>query len=148
MLGLPGETLQDALETIYLNIAIGTDYPWCSLYYPFPGTELAQIARDNGLFEPSEKLSEPSFFKKSFIKSKFNREFANLQKLFFYAVKFPLFIPVIKKLIRLKSNIFFDFAFLLGYAYCYIFSENKSLKEIFSIGFRNVITFFFSRSNY
>ncbi|MDP2688746.1 MAG: radical SAM protein, partial [Deltaproteobacteria bacterium] len=31
ILGLPGETFDDALRTVEINAEIGTDYPWCAL---------------------------------------------------------------------------------------------------------------------
>ena len=51
MIGLPGETLEQALKTVDLNARIKTDYPWCSIYQPYPETELGTYAletRDTG----------------------------------------------------------------------------------------------------
>lgn len=146
MLGLPGETLADAFKTVSLNAEIGTDYPWCALFHPFPGTELAEYAKEKGLLEESVDTACPSFFKESIIKSEHKRELINLQKLFFYGVKFPWAMPLIKRLIRLRPNIIFDLAFLASYGWCYLFSENLSLKEMLSVGIRNVRGFFFSKA--
>lgn len=147
ILGLPGETLEDAFKTVKINSEIGTNYPWCSVYYPFPGTELAAIAQEKGLVEAPEDKDSPSFFKDSVIQSKNRVELANLQKLFFYCVKFPALTPLFKRLIRFRQNLLFDIAFLASYSWCYIFSENLTLREIFSIGYRNIKVFFFSRTD-
>lgn len=145
MLGLPGETLEDAFKTVRLNAEIRTDYPWCALFHPFPGTELAEYARGLGLLDASEDAAAPSFFKDSILKSDYKMELVNLQKLFFYGVKFPSLIPLIKRLIKFNPNIVFEIAFLAGYAWCYLGSENITLTEMFSVGIRNVRKFFFSK---
>ena len=147
MLGLPGETLEDAFKTVSINAEIGTDYPWCALFHPFPGTELAEYAKEKGLLDASVDTANPSFFKDSIIKSEHKRELVNLQKLFFYGVKFPRSMPLIKRLIRLRPNTFFDLAFLASYAWCYLLSENLTLREMLSVGFRNVKGFFFSKGD-
>ncbi len=141
--GLPGETLEQALKTVKLNIEIGTDYPWSSLFNPFPGTELAQYAYDKGYLDQKVNLNSPSFFKDSVLKSKDKNAIINLHKLFFYCVKFPFLIPLIKKVIPYKTNILFDCAFLFGYAWCYFRSENLTMREMFSVGMRNIKSFIF-----
>lgn len=145
MLGLPGESLDDAFKTVALNAEIRTDYPWCALFHPFPGTELAEYAKEKGLLDASVDTANPSFFKDSIIKSEHKRELVNLQKLFFYGVKFERAMPLIKRLIRFRPNIVFDLAFLVSYGWCYLLSENLTLKEMMSVGIRNVRSFFFSK---
>lgn len=143
ILGLPGETIEDALKTIKLNADIRTNYPWCSIFYPYPGTELTRYAKENNFFEDSVDTAHHSFFKDSNIKLQHKREIVNLQRLFFYGVKFPWMLPLILKLAKLRAKIIFDLAFLASYAWCYLRSENFTMGEIASIGARNVKTFFF-----
>jgi len=147
MLGLPGETLEDAFQTVAINSKIKTAYPWCSLFYPLPGTELAQFADEHNLIDNACKDKELSFFKGSSLKSAHRNELVNLQKLFYYAVKFPRLLPLIKLIIKLKPNIFFEFCFLIGYAISYMGSENLSLKEVFSVAKKNFMRFFFGSRN-
>lgn len=147
ILGLPGETYEDALRTVSLNAEIGTDYPWCSLFHPFPGTELAEYAREKGLLDASVDTASPSFFKDSIVKSDIKRELVNLQKLFFYGVKFPWLMPLIKRLIRFRPNVVFDLLFLASYGWCFLMSENLTVSEMLSVGFRNVGGFFFSKKS-
>lgn len=143
MIGLPGETLDDAFKTVKLNIDIGTDYPWCSLFYPYPGTELNSYADRNNLLMKEDLLrGHVTFFKKSIVKSEFNNALSNLQKFFLYAVKFPILLPFIKKMIQIKANIFFDLLFLAGYGWGYLKSERKSLFEVLRVGMKNVVTFY------
>ena len=145
MLGLPGETLEQAFKTVEINIRIKADYPWCSLFWPYPRTELGEYARTHGCLGTDINEFEPSFFRHSAILSKYKNEFLNLQKLFFYAVRFPKLFPLIKRLIKSPPNIIFDLAFLSGYAYSYLKSENITFKEMISVGVREVGSFFFAR---
>jgi len=145
MLGLPGETVAEAFKTVTLNIELGTDYPWCSLFQPFPGTALARYALEKGFIAGSgENTISPSYFKDSPIRSEHNTEIANLHKFFIYAVKFPRLFPVIKKLIRLKPNFLFNLAFLISYAWVVLKAESRTIREVMIMGRRNIWSMFFS----
>lgn len=48
MLGLPGETLDHALETYTLTRKIDPDFAWCSLLNPYPGTDIYRVCKDKG----------------------------------------------------------------------------------------------------
>jgi radical SAM superfamily enzyme YgiQ (UPF0313 family) len=147
MVGLPGETLEQALRTVEINVAIRTDFPWCSLFQPFPGTELAEYAYELGLLtEAPEDFACASFFQDTALKSPTATELVNLQRLFYFAVRFPQLLPFIRRLIRLKPNPVFDVLFLLGYALSLRGSENLTVREVISLGVRNVRRFFFARS--
>ncbi len=128
IVGLPGETLNDALSTVELNIKIKADYPWCSVFSPFPGTALTQFAIDAGYldreFDP-DTLSQ-SFFTDSALRQEAIMEMQNLQKLFQTAILWPRSFPLIKKLIRIRPNIIFTLWFGLIYFYVYLKSERRS----------------------
>jgi len=143
ILGLPGEKLEQSFKTVELNIKIKTDYPWCSLFFPYPMTELGEYAKDNNLMEEDLNKFNHSFFHRSVIKLEHKNEISNLQKLFFYAVKMPVFFPLIKKAIRFKENILYDFAFLFSYAIGYFKSENLSFKDLITTARHNIRNFFF-----
>jgi hypothetical protein len=49
MVGLPGETVRMALDTVKLNARLGTDFIYTSLFYPFPQTELHALCAREGL---------------------------------------------------------------------------------------------------
>lgn len=138
MVGLPGETLEDAFKTVRLNTMIKTDYPWCSIFQPFPKTELAEYTKKVCKVDEERMLTSSSFFKDSSLEINNKNELVNLQKLFFYAVKFPSFHFLIRKAIKLKPNVFFEILFLMGYGWCYLFSELVSLRDLFFIGRMNV----------
>ena len=99
------------------------------------------------LARPLEEAQQPSFFKDSMVRSDNSEGLANLQKLFYYGVKFPRLIPLIKKLVRLPSNRLFDFLFLVAYTISLYGSENLTIREVVSIGLRNVRSFFRAESS-
>ena len=49
VLGIPGETWEEALETIRFAKKLDPDFVQFSLATPFPGTELYRIAKEKGL---------------------------------------------------------------------------------------------------
>lgn len=62
MVGIPGETIDDLLETIRLNIEVKTDYVRVSVYTPYPGTPLGNsiVIEDayRSYFDAYERLDE------------------------------------------------------------------------------------------
>lgn len=137
MIGLPGETIEEAIETIKLNSKIKTDIPWCSILQPFPNTEIAEYAIKNG-YADKKDVEECSrlFFKSSIIKQENINELTNLHKFFILAVKFPWLLPIIKILIRIPSNKFFDFVFLATYFGTYKKRHNVGFVRTFMFGLR------------
>ena len=52
MVGLPDETPANVLETIKLNAESHVTYPQVSIFYPFPGTKLAEYCEEKGFVRP------------------------------------------------------------------------------------------------
>ena len=147
MLALPNETLEDAFQTVRLNIKIKTDYPWSSLFQPFPGTELTEFARERGLIDAHSSF-KPSFFEKSLLLLPERKEIENLHRLFFYAVKFPFLFPFIKKAIKWNFGNFYNLFFLLGYLWSFKESERISFLETIQIGLGNFRNFLHANNCY
>jgi anaerobic magnesium-protoporphyrin IX monomethyl ester cyclase len=106
MIALPGETLNDAINTMVFNAELGIDYPFVYLFRPLPGTKLYKYCKDNNLIDENMNPSIQNFEKIS-LKSNFNNGFLNLKNFFFIGVKFPFSIPLIKKLINFPPNLIF-----------------------------------------
>ena len=138
ILGLPGETIEEALSTINLNIAIKTDYPWCSTFLPLPRTKLAQYAVEHGYLDEEymHRISK-SFFVSSALKNNDSSVLDNLQKFFQTAVLWPATLPFIKALSKLKPNVFFMIWFGLVYFYVHIKSERRNFWTTLIFAFRN-----------
>lgn len=139
ILGLPDETLEDAFSTVELNIKIKADYPWCSIFSPFPGTELSDYALQKGYLSPTFSVEEldKSFFLSSQLDLPHKRELQNLQKFFQTAVLWPWTFPLIKRIIKLPPNFLFRAWFGIIYFFVYIKSEKRNFWETFKFAVKN-----------
>lgn len=128
ILGLPDETLEDAFATLQLNIEVGTDYPWCSIFAPYPGTQLAAYAEERGYLAPDFDYGSlsGSFFVESRLALPHARELGNLQKFFQTAVLMPWTLPLIRRLIKLPPNPLFSLWFGFVYFIVFIRSERRN----------------------
>ena len=105
MFGLPYEDLDKAFETIELNQKIGVDYPFSTIFQPYPGTELGDWAKDNGYLEGIESPNAIAVMnEKSIMQNKDINQLVNINRLFFLFVKFPSLTPVLKVMIKAKPN--------------------------------------------
>lgn len=139
IVGLPDETMEDAFSTVELNIRIGADYPWCSVFAPYPGTALAEYAQRRGYLPASFDVEEiaGSFFTTSNLEGDRIRQKQNLQKFFQTAVRWPWTYPLVKKLITLPPNRLFDAWFGWVYFLTYLESEQKSFWKTLPFALRN-----------
>ncbi len=142
ILGLPDETLENAFETLELNAKIRPTFPWCSIFQPYPRTELGTYSIEHNYVTNFDNI-KPYFFMASIMNKKDINKIVNLQRLFALGVKFPLTIPLIRKLVKLPPNFVFDLAFLLGYAYTYMGSEEVSILNRFTEGLDTIKVFLF-----
>jgi len=135
MLGLPGETLKQALKTVRINANIKTDYPWCSILQPYPHTEIAAIAQEKGLLKKDFSLDdlESSYFFKSVFKQPNIRQLTRLQKLFFFGVRMPWTIPIIAWMVKIP----FDKLYILLFGLSYTLRVGRE----FHLGWSNALRF-------
>jgi radical SAM superfamily enzyme YgiQ (UPF0313 family) len=97
IVGIPTESLEDALETVKLNAEIKADQTSCSFMTPYKYYDIAKYYPDgveltDSIYKPMKHLS---------------KEIINLQTFFFIATKYPFLLPLIKQLIKLPPNIFY-----------------------------------------
>lgn len=109
MVGLPSETLDNALETVQLNMELKSNYVRANTFLLFPGLPLVDYARDKGYldkdFDMEKHVAEATEIN---IKTPYDREFRNIAALFWLMVKFsPRWIPFFKRLVQLPDNIVF-----------------------------------------
>ena len=109
MIGLPGETLDNALETVQLNMELKSDYVRANTFLLFPGLPLVEYARQKGYvdkdFDINRQIAESQEIT---LRTPYAREFRNIASLFWLMVKFPpSWIPFFKKLVSLPDNIVF-----------------------------------------
>ena len=89
IIGLPTETMKEALETLKINIACKPTYAWVSIFQPYPGTELGEFTEEKGLLEEDPSKIEKSFFDKSILRLRDKKKIEHLQKLFAITVDNP-----------------------------------------------------------
>lgn len=136
MIGFPGETVENALGTIKLNIKIGADYPRCSFVTPYPGTKIAESYKDR--IKIKELLSTCQQDQISFEVDR-PKELLNLHCFFQTAVIFPGLMGLIKILIRFPSNILFKAWWLLVYFFIFVKSETRGIAQTFVSGCRTFV---------
>lgn len=119
MLGLPGETLSDAFETMHLNQRCRVAYSWATLFQPYPGTALGKYCEDHGRFD-GDYTKLDSFFthsRLSYQDPKLQQAFESLHRLFAIGVAFPLTEPLIRLLVKLPPNRVFSLLYKLWYGF-------------------------------
>ena len=117
MVGLPGETIEDAFETIKFNIKLKADYCYSSILQPLPKTKIAEYAIKNNYLNSNFSLYDAINNQGIYFKSKYKKELGNLSNMFYIAVKNPQLIPLVKHLIKLPSNKLFEKIEILSYGY-------------------------------
>jgi len=149
MIGIPGETVDNAFETIQLNIKIKTPYPWCSIFTPYSKTEIVDYAISNGYLPDDFSINDisHSYYKSSLVKNKNIKELLNLQRFFQTCVLLPWTVPIVKKLITLPPNPLFDLWFGFIYFYVYIKSEKRNLFETVLFSVKYIRSIFFRKYN-
>jgi anaerobic magnesium-protoporphyrin IX monomethyl ester cyclase len=93
LIGLPGETRKDFLETVKLNRACQPDWFLLSVFFPYPGTELHDLCVEQGLLDSRlDKVLErrrPALDLPGFSKRQVGRRYA-WSPLLFYGGHRPL----------------------------------------------------------
>lgn len=116
MLGLPGETVDNALETYSLNKKIHTDFAQCTLLQPYPGTALGEYVRQKKLLKDNSPLQSSCFVSTS-IKLENENEIINLQKLIQVFLQMHIRISSVRRIIKLPKNPLFHLILRLSFIY-------------------------------
>src|SRR5262245_28849752 len=109
MIGLPGETLDQAFETVELNMVLKSNYVRANTFLLFPGLPLVEYARQNGYvdkdFDIDMQVAESQDVT---LKTPWAREFRNIASLFWVMVKCPpRWLPFLRKVVKLPDNVLF-----------------------------------------
>jgi radical SAM superfamily enzyme YgiQ (UPF0313 family) len=109
MIGLPGETLDNALETVELNMLLKSNYVRANTFLLFPGLPLVEYSRQKGYvdkdFDIDKQVAESQEIT---LKTPYAREFRNISSLFWLMVKCPhSWLPLLKWIVRAPDNIVF-----------------------------------------
>lgn len=140
MLGIPGETFEEALQTIKLNIRIRPTTSWVSFFQPYPGTRLTEKMLQEGVItrEIFDRLPA-SYFEKSALIREGAQAWVNLQRLFQLMVLSPQLIRLAKKLCAVRIPHIYDAVFLMSF-YRYVrLAYNKGHLEALGKVLKNAL---------
>lgn len=105
MIGMPNETLEDAISGIKLNARIKPHVAWYSIFQPYPKTELGEYCLKEGLVDTFDRdMAQAQFHTRSALKQDNIRQLENLHKFAHIAVKLPAILPIVKILIKFPQN--------------------------------------------
>jgi radical SAM superfamily enzyme YgiQ (UPF0313 family) len=139
IIGFPSESRDEMLSTLELNLRIGTDYPWCSFYTPYPETKLSEYSISQGYLDRDFSYDSvpSSFFNDTILKNTDRNFILNLHSFFQAVVLFPRLMPAVKCLLRLPHNAFYRFIFKTVYSYVCIRSEKRSFLSYMKMALAN-----------
>jgi len=124
MVGLPGETLCQALKTVSLNVLCKPSYANASLFQPYPGVELTEYAIEKGYYKRDKEILHDSFYETSVLELKEKKELKNLCRLFSIVVEFEKLLPLVEKIIRGSGADIFKVIWHITRSYGYFFRIN------------------------
>ena len=105
---LPGETIGMAFETLKLNLKMKVQYPSIYPLQPYPGTEIYKYAVENGFLDSSFSFDEidPLGMLESPLMPnlKDGKKIKVLNGLFYYGVRIPWFIYLLRLLVFIPPN--------------------------------------------
>jgi hypothetical protein len=100
MLGGPGGTIEDELDTVRLNIECKVDHPLVSIMQPYPEFDIADMTEEMGYAISAYDDFPVKFNRTSSIQFENKAQIENLHKLFPIVVRFPWLMPLVPKLIK------------------------------------------------
>ncbi|MBU1650572.1 radical SAM protein, partial [bacterium] len=145
MMAFPGETVEQALDTMSVNIKCKTDYTWVSLFQPYPRTKLGEYAQEKGYFDGDYDSLPESWYNESALKNPQKKQLLRLRPLVSLGVEFPQFAWLIKYLINLPLDRLYSFIWKVHKAYAYryrVMPVKLSFIEIVRLGW----SYLFDRS--
>lgn len=120
MIGLPGETFEQALATLKLNQECRPAFAWSALFMPYPRTELTEYAVRGGYYDGDPNAVFRTFHDHSVLRFRSEKEgrmLANLHKLFGVMVEWPFLGRFARPLCRVPANPLYKIIFTLWYGY-------------------------------
>jgi len=139
VIGFPTETREEMLATLDLNIRIEPDYPWCSIFTPYPVTTLADYAMEHGYLDLSFDFNDVpvSFFSDTLLRGVDRNYIRNLQAVFQTIVLAPSLRRGLEPLLALPHGRFHRMLLSTVYSAVLIRSERRSLRHMLRLGLAN-----------
>lgn len=118
IMGFPRETLDMAFSTIELNAKLKPELAVSNILNPYPGTDIYQYVKDHGYLHEGFSFNEMTGQNvwsvntksiKSEIKNEYMPLMINLRCFFMLLVFYPQLKPLVKIMIKLPNNFFYEF---------------------------------------
>jgi hypothetical protein len=99
MVGIPGETLEDALATLEMNVRLKPMWARCSILQPYPPMDLYQWCKREGLFREDFEMLQ--YFSEEGSRFPVDR-LVSLRSS--SRGEYPFLLPLVRQLIKVKPN--------------------------------------------
>jgi len=119
ILGVPGSSLAQDLDTVRFNQKLCPRHAWCSLLNPYPGTKIRETAVEEGLLPESAALDDyarESYFVHTPMNLPDKRRILHLHHVFDVCVRHPSFFPLLIKLLGLPITPLYELFFKMHHA--------------------------------
>ena len=132
MVGIPGETLEDALDTLEMNIRLKPMWARCSILQPYPPMDLFQMCKREGLFKEDFGTDDFEYFylKGSPLNFPGIDRLVNLQKFFSVVARYPFLLPLVRQLIKVRPNRLYELLGMVFYGYFGARFDRLTVKEL------------------
>jgi anaerobic magnesium-protoporphyrin IX monomethyl ester cyclase len=132
MIGIPGETIEQALKTLRLNMRLKPTWARCAIISPYPNTNIWNTGLERGVLEPMniDKFSD-NYTDETLFNIKNKNKFVNLQRFFAIGARFPILYPLVRITINMPRNKIFDFVGRLFFGFYAVRYWGYSLKDIY-----------------
>jgi radical SAM superfamily enzyme YgiQ (UPF0313 family) len=100
IVGAPGSTMEDDLETLRLNVRAKVDHPLVSLLQPYPMTDVNEMMKTMGFTTDAYDRFPEKFNRTSSIHLDHRAEVENLHKLFPIVVRHPRLLRLVPRMVR------------------------------------------------
>ena len=138
ILGLPGETLENSLETYTLNRNIQSDFMQCAFLQPYPGTDICKLVIESGYMTADNADLEESFFASTKLKLENEKEIVNLQRLMQIMAKMNFSVNMVRKIISLPGNPLFQMLFKCSFVYSKIRTQHMKIIPLIRLGLHSL----------
>ncbi len=144
IVGCPGESLAMSFETYALNRRIRPDFAWCSLLNPYPGTDIFERCKKEGLLPAGGDFDDTgaSYFTGTPLSLPNKKELINLQKIMNVAVRLNLPEALLRLWVKLPFAGLNNLIFGAGMTWGLIRVNKKSFLSVVWLSLR-----YFSRYN-
>lgn len=117
IIGLPGETVEDAWQTVRINQVIRTDLPWFSMMQYYPGTQIFAMAKERSLLADHFDVDAlGSYFRNDYLKQDNIDELQNVHSFSILVSWLAWLEPLARWCARhIRPNIIFRWIFKVSY---------------------------------